>query len=104
MVAPDLSYVVFLDKYKSMGGIVEEFVEGEPKESPSVQVRVTPTGKCEVISTHDQELGGESGQVYLGAHFPASNEYAVELGILGKKVAEALKEKGVQGRFDVDCS
>ena len=102
MVAPDLSYAVFLDKYKSMGGIVEEFVEGETKESPSVQVRVTPTGKCEVISTHDQELGGESGQVYLGAHFPASNEYAVELGILGKKVAEALKEKGVQGRFAVD--
>jgi len=102
MVAPDLSYTVFLEKYKSMGGIVEEFVEGETKESPSVQVRVTPTGKCEVISTHDQELGGESGQVYLGAHFPASNEYAVELGILGKKVAEALKEKGVQGRFAVD--
>ena len=71
-----------------MGGIVEEFIEGEIKTSPSVQCRITPTGHCEVISTHDQELGGESGQVYMGAHFPASNEYAVDLGEMGLKVAE----------------
>ena len=102
MVASDLSYEMFLEKYKSMGGIVEEFIEGEIKESPSVQVRVTPTGHCEVISTHDQELGGESGQVYIGAHFPASNEYAVELGKMGLIVAESLKDKGVLGRFAVD--
>ena len=101
-VAPDLSYDVFMQKLKSMEGIAEEFLEGEQKESPSVQCRVTPTGHCEVISTHDQELGGESGQVYIGAHFPASNEYAVELGKMGKIVAEALKEKGVLGRFAVD--
>ncbi len=101
-VAEDLSYEQFLEKYNSMGGIVEEFMEGEHKESPSVQCRVTPMGECEVISTHDQELGGESGQVYLGAQFPASNEYAVELGRLGRKVAEALQNKGVLGRFAVD--
>ncbi len=102
LVADDLSYEMFLEKYRAMGGIVEEFVEGEPKESPSVQCRVTPLGKCEIISTHDQELGGESGQVYIGAHFPASADYAVELGRMGKKVAEALRNKGVLGRFAVD--
>jgi PGM1 C-terminal domain len=102
MVAPDLSYSMFLQKFKSMGGIVEEFLEGEQKESPSVQCRVTPTGHCDIISTHDQELGGESGQIYIGAHFPASNEYAVELGRLGMIVAEALRDKGVLGRFAVD--
>ncbi len=102
LVAEDLSYAMFLQKYESMGGIVEEFLEGEQKESPSVQCRVTPTGAIEIISTHDQELGGESGQVYIGAHFPASVEYAVELGTMGKKVAEALKQKGVLGRFAVD--
>ncbi|MBI5856348.1 MAG: carboxylate-amine ligase [Sphingobacteriales bacterium] len=101
-VAPDISYEVFMQKFKSMEGIVEEFLEGEPKESPSVQCRVTPTGHCEIISTHDQELGGESGQVYIGAHFPASNEYAVELGKMGITVAEALRDKGVLGRFAVD--
>ncbi len=102
LVAADLSYVMFLEKYYSMGGIVEEFLEGEHKESPSVQVRVTPIGNCDIISTHDQELGGESGQVYIGAHFPASPAYGVELGKMGKKVAEALKNKGVLGRFAVD--
>jgi hypothetical protein len=102
LVAPDLTYSMFLEKYGSMGGIVEEFLEGDLKESPSVQCRITPTGHVEIISTHDQELGGESGQVYLGAHFPASVDYAVELGVMGRKVAEALRKRGVLGRFAVD--
>lgn len=102
LVAEDLSYSMFLEKYKNMGGIVEEFLEGEQKESPSVQCRITPAGMVEIISTHDQELGGESGQVYIGAQFPASVDYAVELGNMGQKVATALKEKGVLGRFAID--
>ena len=102
LVATDLPFEQFLKKYNEMGGIVEEFVEGDTKKSPSVQCRITPTGHCEVISTHDQELGGDSGQVYLGAHFPASKEYAVELGKMGLLVAEDLKKKGVIGRFAVD--
>ena len=102
LVATDLTFGQFLNKYNEMGCIVEEFVEGEIKKSPSVQCRVTPTGHCEIISTHDQELGGDTGQVYLGAHFPASKEYAVDLGKMGLLVAEELKKKGVIGRFAVD--
>jgi len=102
IVAGDLSVEMFLHKYKEMGGIVETFIEGEKKESPSVQCRITPLGESEVLSTHDQELGGESGQVYIGAHFPASTEYAAEIGRLGKKVSDALMEKGVLGRFAID--
>jgi hypothetical protein len=102
MVAEDLSYKMFLQKYASMGGIVEEFLEGEIKQSPSVQCRITPKGNIEIISTHDQELGGESGQVYIGAQFPAAADYAVPLGIMGRSVATALQSKGVLGRFAVD--
>jgi hypothetical protein len=102
IVAGDLSLEMFLQKYKGMGGIVEAFIEGERKESPSVQCRVTPLGVSEVLSTHDQELGGESGQVYIGAQFPASNEYAVEIGRMGKKISDALMDKGVLGRFAID--
>jgi hypothetical protein len=101
-VATDLELKEFLAKFKDMGGIVEEFVEGDIKTSPSVQCRVNPKGKCVVISTHDQELGGESGQVFLGAYFPANNEYAIDLGRMGLKVAENLRNKGVLGRFAVD--
>lgn len=101
-VATDLTLEMFLSKFHDMGGIVEEFVECEIKTSPSVQCRISPLGKCVVISTHDQELGGESGQVFLGAHFPAQQEYAAELGAMGLKVAKALQKKGVLGRFAVD--
>jgi len=102
IVSDDLSYDMFMEKFKQMGGIVEAFVEGKRKASPSVQCRIMPDGKCEVLSTHDQELGGESGQVYIGAHFPATKEYAIDIGKMGKQVAEVLRNKGVLGRFAID--
>lgn len=102
IVATDLSYELFIFKFQHMGGIVEVFVEGETKISPSVQCRNSPTGKCEVVSTHDQELGGDSGQIFIGAHFPAHGDYAAEIGRMGKCVAENLKARGVLGRFAID--
>ncbi|MBZ5857293.1 peptide ligase PGM1-related protein [Flavihumibacter profundi] len=102
VVAFGMTAEQFIAKFEQMHGIVEEFIEGELKESPSVQYRINPLGKVEVISTHDQCLGGESGQVFLGADFPASSEYSIEIAHLGKKVAELLRDKGVLGRFSVD--
>jgi len=102
IVASDLSYKDFMYKFQSMGGIVEAFVEGDIKTSPSVQCRINPLGDCKVISTHDQEVGGESGQVFMGAYFPAKEDYAIEIGESGLKVAEALQKNGVMGRFAVD--
>lgn len=102
IVASDLSYRDYMYKFQSMGGIVEEFVEGDIKTSPSVQCRINPLGDCKVISTHDQEVGGESGQVFMGASFPADEDYAIPIGEYGLKVAEAMKERGVMGRFGVD--
>lgn len=102
MVALDVSYASFIHKFTHWGGIVESFIEGNVKRSPSVQCRITPLGVCQVISTHDQMLGGESGQVFLGAHFPANNEYAVQIGAMGKTVGEALQSKGALGRFGID--
>lgn len=102
VVAKDMSLEQFLGKFEEMEGIVEAFIEGEVKTSPSGQYRITPLGEVEVISTHDQRLGGESGQVFLGADFPASPEYSVEIAALGKRVADLLREKGVLGRFSID--
>jgi hypothetical protein len=102
MVAEDLECETFLYKFQEMGGIVEAFVDGDLKESPSVQCRIDPDGVCGVASTHDQLLGGESGQVFIGAYFPAQPAYAVAISRMGKKVAEALRQKGVLGRFSVD--
>ena len=101
-VAKDLSIDVFLEKFKSMGGIVEAFVEGDIKKSPSVQCRINPLGEVKLVSTHDQQLGGDSGQIFLGAHFPCDESYRKEIGELGKKISQVLKEKGILGRFSID--
>jgi hypothetical protein len=101
-VAGDLGIELFLEKFKVMEGIVEAFIEGDVKASPSVQCRINPLGEVDIISTHDQVLGGESGQVFLGAHFPADGSYRTEIGALGKSIAEELKKEGVLGRFSID--
>jgi len=101
-VADDLNYEQYMAKFRSMGGIVEEFIEGRVKTSPSVQCRVNPLGKVDVLSTHDQALGGESGQVFLGARFPAAPAYNVQIGEMGGTIATRLRDKGVLGRFSID--
>lgn len=102
IIAPDLNYRSFLRKFTRMQGIVEAAIEGDVKASPSVQCRINPLGQVDVISTHDQLLGGDSGQVFLGANFPASSEYAVEVGRLGKQASEEMRNLGVLGRFSID--
>jgi len=101
-VAKDLSVEMFLEKFNLMEGIVEAFVEGDEKLSPSVQCRINPLGEVDIISTHDQMLGGESGQVFLGAHFPAHESYRVEIAALGRSIADELRKEGVLGRFSID--
>jgi hypothetical protein len=101
-VASDLSRDDFLEKFSLMGGIVEAFIEGDFKASPSVQFRIDPLGEVELISTHDQVLGGESNQIFLGAHFPCDEIYRNQISVLGKKVATEMKKKGVLGRFSID--
>lgn len=93
---------VYADKFRRMGGIVEEFVEGAEKRSPSSQFRIDPLGTVEIVSTHDQVLGGDSGQIFLGCRFPADGEYRIPVQEMGLRVAEVLAGKGVQGRLGVD--
>jgi hypothetical protein len=84
------------------GGIVEERITGVELRSPSVQLRVTPLGEVEILSTHDQLLGGPSGQSYLGCVFPADFAYARLITVEAAKVGERLAREGVLGRFAVD--
>ncbi len=92
----------YLEKIDLMGGIVEEFIEGKDKRSPSSQFRVDPMGRLEVISTHDQVLGGGNAQVFLGCRFPADAAYRLDVQELGARAGQALASKGVLGRFGVD--
>ncbi len=84
------------------GGVVEELITGEGFSSPSVQVDITPFGEVQVLSTHEQVLGGESGQVYLGCRFPAASEYAAQLASYGEVVGRVLAQEGAVGRLGID--
>ncbi|MBW3614981.1 MAG: carboxylate-amine ligase [Actinobacteria bacterium] len=84
------------------GGIVEELIEGDDFCSPSGQADIWPDGQVEVLSTHDQRLGGPNGQVFEGCTFPARDQYAAEIGVAVRKTGEALAAEGAIGRFAVD--
>ncbi len=84
------------------GGVVEEMLGGDEIRSPSVQLRVTPLGQVELLSTHDQVLGGESGQVFMGSRFPADRGYAAGISADAARVGELLAAQGVIGRFALD--
>jgi hypothetical protein len=92
----------YVEALAERGGIVEERIAGGEVRSPSVQMRVTPLGALEVLSTHDQLLGGPSGQSYLGCRFPADPAYAAAITREAVKVGDRLAAEGVIGRFAVD--
>ncbi len=96
------TWSTFSGRIPELGAIVEAFVEGEIKLSPSVQGRVTPMGEVEILSTHDQILGGPDGQIYLGCKFPADEDYRLQLQELGLKIGRKLLEKGALERYGVD--
>ena len=100
--APDLQIPAYLDAFAQGGGIVEERILGVEVRSPSVQLRITPHGDVELLSTHDQLLGGASGQTYLGCRFPADFGYARLIAEQARIIGERLATEGALGRFAVD--
>lgn len=100
--APGETWDNFSHQFHDMGGVVESFIDGVDKCSPSAQCRVNAIGEPQVISTHDQVLGGPSGQVFLGCTFPAEEGYRLDIQRSAQRVAEALASRGVIGRFGID--
>lgn len=85
-----------------LGAVVEELLVGAEFASPSVQVDIGPGGQVEVLSTHEQLVGGRDGQTYLGCRFPANRHYAQELAGHGEAVGRVLADRGALGCFSVD--
>jgi hypothetical protein len=100
--AEDLALEVYLAAFAEHGGIVEERITGVSLTSPSVQMRALPDGTVELLSTHDQLLGGASGQKYLGCVFPADLGYAALIAAPAMVIGRHLAKLGVLGRFAVD--
>ena len=100
--AAEESWPSFADKLREHGGIVEELMRVPGMVSPSVQMRIAPDGSFEVVSTHDQILGGPDEQVYLGCRFPADARYRLMIQECGRRVARVLAGRGVIGSFGID--
>lgn len=100
--APNIQYDGYMDQFEEKGGIVEELISGDEILSPNAQLRVSPLGEVELLSTHDQMLGGPSGQIYLGARFPAKPEYGPMIMREAEKIGKRFAREGVVGRFALD--
>ncbi len=96
------SWATYEAKVEAEGAIVETVVRADGLRSPSVQLQISPDGRVEVLSTHDQILGGPQNQVYLGCRFPARSEYRLAIQAEACKVAGVLASKGVTGVFGID--
>ncbi len=99
---PHETWPSYRDRFPLMGVLAEGFIAGAVKRSPSVQGYIHPSGRVEVLSTHDQILGGPDQQIYLGCRFPAAPEYRLQLQHYGQAVGEALSRRGALDRYGVD--
>lgn len=99
---PELTSKQYLKKLFQLGGVVEQWIEANKVYSPSVQVAITPDGKTNIISTHEQLVDEETHQVYLGARFPARKSLRAPIVKQAKAIAQQLAKDGVIGLFSVD--
>lgn len=100
--AAGMTVEAYAAKLVQRGAVVEERIAGSAFRSPSAQLRITPLGKVEELSTHDQILGGASGQSYLGCRFPADEAYGPAIMAEAAKIGARLAREGVIGRFAID--
>lgn len=100
--AADESWSTYAGKVEADGAIVEELLREPGLQSPSVQLRIAPGGAVEVLSSHDQILGGPENQVYIGCRFPAAAAYRSAIVAEALRVGEVMAVEGVIGSFGID--
>jgi len=100
--AREESWPSFKETIIREGAVVEELVRSPGVLSPSVQMKITSGHSLEMLSTHDQILGGLEDQVYLGCRFPARRPYRSAIQGHARRIGEALAKRGVIGSFGID--
>jgi hypothetical protein len=100
--ADEESWPSYSSKVEAGGAVVEQLLRAPDVTSPSVQLRITPGGEVEVVSNHDQILGGHENQVYLGCRFPAKEDYRLDIQEAARRVGQVLAADGVVGAFGID--
>ncbi len=95
------NYAGFKKEFDRLGGICELYIGGK-NHSPSVQIQLLPSGKVNIVSTHEQILGGPGSQRYAGCEFPANENYKKEIIKQAELVANWMSKKGMVGNFSID--
>lgn len=70
--------------------------------SPSVQLWITPSGESNILSTHEQCLGGPHGQSFQGCCFPARHGYSQEAIAMAERLGAYLAQLGCRGPVLLD--
>lgn len=83
------------------GMIIEVWLDGKKKYSPSCQGVISPKGKVEILSTHEQILD-QAGQTYLGCIFPAKWDYRQKIQSYTMRIGKEMAKKGIIGPYAVD--
>lgn len=99
---PGDTWETFAGKLAAMSGVVEAYVDGAEVRSPSAQLEIQPDGEVRVLSTHEQVLGGATGQTFVGCAFPARAAYRARVRELAVRAATELARGGVLGQLSVD--
>ena len=100
--SPDETWPTYIAKMAQQGAVVETLLRDPELRSPSAQLRISPAGVVEILSTHDQILGGPQNQIYLGCRFPAHPDYRLTIQKEAEKIGRVLAEQGVVGSFGID--
>jgi hypothetical protein len=98
----EITVDAYYEHLEREGGVVEAFVVGDEVRSPSVQLRMTPFGETDILSTHEQVLGGPNGLSYLGCTMPAARDYVADITDQALAVGKRLSADGVVGRCSID--
>lgn len=99
---PRMSPEMFLARLEQKGGVVEVRLSGDEVRSPSAQLHIDSNGEVTVQSTHEQVLGGATGQSYAGCRFPARASYAAMIARHATTIGRHLADHGVFGHVGVD--
>jgi hypothetical protein len=86
------------------GAVAQELIEAPSGSlsSPSVQIWINQSGGVEIVSTHEQCLGGPHGQSFKGCRFPARQAYAQEAMAMAERLGRQLAQLGCRGPLLLD--
>lgn len=92
------------EELRRHGAIAQELIRAPAGalSSPSVQLWIDTHGAVEIVSTHEQCLGGPHGQSFRGCRFPARQAYAQAVMAMAERLGRHLAERGCRGPVLLD--